>query len=111
MNEQPDLFGDSSAPSFHNTTAIRGTELAKASAKARSQEDAVLKFFKARAGKYMTPEDAAAAVSAKAPLTSVRRCISDLTKQGLLRKTSQMKKGRYGARIHYWIFETTETMK
>jgi hypothetical protein len=42
----------------------------------------------------------------KYPVTSVRRSISNLTKQGKLEKTSEMKKEEYGKPNYYWKLKT-----
>lgn len=91
--------------SYHNTNHLAGAELVEANASCKGQETAILKYFRDRPGMYLTPEDASAALSARAPLTSVRRAISNLTEKGLLRKTTAMRKGKYGKQIHHWIFE------
>lgn len=99
MNAQLDIF------SYHNTNNLVGAELHKADQAAKGQEADILRFFQARPGMYLTPEDASAAVSARTPLTSVRRAISNLTDKGLLRKTTAMRQGKYGKPIHHWIFD------
>jgi|SRR5580698_2987621 hypothetical protein len=89
--------------SYHNTNNLAGAELHKADQCAKGQESDILAFFRARPGMYLTPEDASAALSARTPLTSVRRAISNLTEKGYLRKTTAMRKGKYGKAIHHWI--------
>lgn len=91
--------------SYHNTNNLVGAALEEAEAQCKGQEAAILKFFRSRPGMYLTPEDASAALSARTPLTSVRRAISNLTEKGLLRKTTAMRRGKYGKPIHHWIAE------
>lgn len=91
--------------SYHNTNHLLGVDLECAEVNVKGQEAAILKFFRDRTGMYLTPEDASAALSARTPLTSVRRAISNLTEKGLLRKTTAMRKGKYGKQIHHWIAE------
>ena len=38
----------------------------------------------------------------KIPLTSVRRAISDLTREGVLKKTDKQRTGYYGKREYMW---------
>jgi len=99
MSAQLDIF------SYHNTNHLHGAALHEADKAAKGQEANILAFFRARPGMYLTPEDASAALSARTPLTSVRRAISNLTDKGLLRKTTAMRKGKYGKAIHHWIAE------
>ena len=40
------------------------------------------------------------------PITSIRRAISTLTKQGKLTKTNELRKGRYGKKEHVWKCNT-----
>lgn len=92
--------------SFHNTTNLVGQHLARAESKAQTQEDVVLAVFDASRSGMLTPEDVLPHMPQGTPLTSVRRAISNLTERGLLRKTSQMREGKYGATIHYWSRST-----
>ena len=54
----------------------------------------------------MTPFDIQEALSnlydLNAPITSVRRAITDLTTEDKLIKTDIMKKGIYGKEVHCW---------
>jgi hypothetical protein len=94
---QLDIFG-----SYHNTNNLAGEELLKADRAAKGQEADILRFFSARPGQFLTPEDASAALSSRTPLTSVRRAITNLTDKGLLIKTERMRLGKYGKPIHFW---------
>ena len=38
----------------------------------------------------------------RAPITSIRRAITDLTNEGKLVKTNSLKKGNYGKKCHCW---------
>lgn len=95
---QPDLFDHS----YYNTNNLDGEDLGKAELSAKGQEADILKFFRARPGLLLTPEDASAALSSRTPLTSVRRAITNLTIKGLLTKTERMRQGKYGKPIHFW---------
>jgi len=96
---QLDIFDDRS---YYNTNHLAGAELGKAELFAKGQEADILKFFRARPGQLLTPEDASAAVSSRTPLTSVRRAMTNLTIKGLLTKTERMRCGKYGKPIHFW---------
>ena len=54
----------------------------------------------------MTPFDIQEALTnlydLDAPITSVRRAITDLTTEDRLIKTDIMKKGKYGKEVHCW---------
>lgn len=71
---------------FYNTTHQSGPTLAAYTAKAAKQDDAVLDLFQ-RTGAYLSPSQAHAQLGTAAPITSIRRAISNLTKAGLLVKT------------------------
>ena len=88
--------------SYHNTTNLSGPALSRAECKAQTQEDRVLAVFDASLSGMLIPEDVLTHMPQGTPLTSVRRAISNLTERGLLRKTSQMRQGKYGAPIHHW---------
>jgi len=57
----------------------------------------------------MTPFDIQEALGIlydlNAPITSVRRAITDLTTEEKLVKTDIMKKGKYGKEVHCWTFK------
>ena len=91
--------------SFHNTTNLAGAQLELAEVKAASQEDVVLSFCMKHRNMLVTPEIVHASVLQNAPLTSVRRAMSNLTRAGKLKKTEAMVKGQYGARVHCWVLE------
>jgi len=106
MQDQLDIFGEMAKiqQSFYNTIELSGIRLKEANVKANRQEDRVLELFKST-GIAMTPEDVEARYNAlfdAAPLTSFRRAITNLTKQGLLVKCDQMAAGKYGKPVHFW---------
>lgn len=70
-------------------------------AKVWQQRDRILTFYKVY--KQATPSRVHQMIfSNKTPLTSVRRAICDLTRQGLLRKTKTKRQGIYGRDEHIW---------
>lgn len=92
--------------SYHNTTSLFGQELYAATEVARFQDDLVLAFMKERAGYSFTPCDVWGAmirlkrINKNVPVTSIRRSISDLVKEGKLVKLAAMRKGAFGKRAH-----------
>jgi len=88
--------------SYYNTTNIDGAELADSRGKARKQDDIVLECF----GKFpngATPSDIHSfAFAHAAPITSIRRAISNLTDAGLLVKTQYKRLGPYGKPEYIW---------
>lgn len=88
--------------SFHNTIDLRGEQLARAQARALTQEDLVMAIFIASHKGLLTPEDVLRLMPEPALLTSVRRAMTNLTNRGHLCKTEHFTLGQYGARVHYW---------
>ena len=92
--------------SYYNTTNLKGYDLKEARRKTNTQEDRILTFFEKNADKAFSPEEIQTyCMMANRPLTSVRRAITNLTKEGYLRKTSHMKQGNYGKPVHTWQFK------
>tara|TARA_R110000824_G_scaffold100738_5_gene239421 strand:- start:349 stop:699 length:351 start_codon:yes stop_codon:yes gene_type:complete len=86
---------------YYNTTSETGNDLKESHKKSISQSDKVLEFFKEN--KKATPSDVLIGLrNSQMLLTSVRRCISDLTKDNYLEKTDKKKKGMYGKKEYVW---------
>ena len=93
--------------SYHNTTNESGTTLKNNVAKAKSQEEEILEFFK-----YVnyfnefnsTPSELQMLnlKLKKYPITSIRRALTNLTKQGKLIKTDEKRIGMYGRSEYVW---------
>ena len=89
--------------SYYNTNKLAGFDLKEANRKASTQEDRILHFFERNRGNRYSPEDIQMYCQmATRPLTSVRRAITNLTSEGHLRKTTDMKPGLYGKPVHTW---------
>jgi Fe2+ or Zn2+ uptake regulation protein len=86
---------------YYNTTSLSSGDLDEATYKAETQEDLVFDFF-LKNNLRLTPDQVHEFCLQDAPLTSVRRALTNLTKQGLLKKTDQKSKGRYGRDCHVW---------
>lgn len=112
---QKTLF-DAPEQSFHNTISLNGNDLKQAEAKARTQEELVMDYFEIPRQSISgeTAEDvydyllARGWINYKTPLTSIRRAITNLCKQGKLEKLSDMKPGSMGKPIHVYRKKNVE---
>lgn len=86
----------------HNTTFESGETLDLFEQKATCQEETILSFFSSRPHQEFTPDEVQQRVLPNAPITSVRRAISDLTKLGALEKTENKRQSIYGRPAHTW---------
>ena len=96
--------------SYHNTLAHEQPLLGEYQQKAMSQDEIILEFIR----KYdnypedciyfsgYTPSDIQSLALHEAPLTSVRRSMNTLTKQGKLIKTDETHMGPYGRPETIW---------
>tara|TARA_R100001594_G_scaffold150533_1_gene212213 strand:- start:1513 stop:1902 length:390 start_codon:yes stop_codon:yes gene_type:complete len=92
---------------YYNTTNETGSDLKNSKEKAISQYDRVLAYFEKH--KEATPSEVLVGCGAGMLLTSVRRCISDLTADDKLIKTDKRKLGMYGKQEHVWaIYDDPE---
>jgi hypothetical protein len=89
--------------SYYNTNRESGDRLARSEARAQTQDDRVLVFFQDHPGTGFAPHEVQSVVLPDAPLTSVRRAISNLTKRGLLVKTTHMLEGTFDKEVHTWV--------
>jgi len=92
---------------FHNSINIQQPELELYREKAKKQNDMILELFEKRAGKWLTPFHVQSILKASTgrdiPITSVRRGISDLCKEGkLLKSVGATVKGAYNVANHVW---------
>jgi len=91
--------------SFYNTTGECGHQLEFYHSKAASQEMRILQFFEQHKGMRFTPFDVHRALYyANTPVTSIRRAITNLTREGKLVKTTDYEKGVYGNKNHKWTY-------
>lgn len=93
---------------YFNTTQVSGDELTRYRDIARSQHEFVMEIFHA-IPRPASPSEVHHIYCANlnseekaAPVTSIRRAISALTKKGLLRKTGWRVAGPYGRPEHTW---------
>jgi len=87
---------------YYNTTNLKGDTLAQERQTAKTQEDLIIKFF--QRGRLFRPSQLITmeALHPNTPITSIRRAMSDLTKKGILEKTTRKGFGPYGKREYYW---------
>lgn len=91
---------------FYNTTHEKGDALELFKGKAKSQDKRVLQIFKA-IGPMATISPSGVfsiygALYPEAPITSIRRSITNLTKAGLLEKTAEKRIGPLGRPEYAW---------
>jgi len=91
--------------SYYNTTNLVGIELSNAVIAATTQKDSVLKVFELT-NTALTPEDCKdilQKITNKVwSINSIRRSITDLTKEGKLIKTSEFGIGDWDKKVHKW---------
>lgn len=92
--------------SYFNTNNLSGKELKSRNKKAETQDNIILNFFKGNPTKRFTPEEVLKETLLNAPLTSIRRSITNLTNKGSLVKTDIKVNGSYGAPVHKWELKT-----
>lgn len=85
---------------FYNTTNETGETLKEYRSKAKTQDELILEFYKR--GGFWSPSQVQENVLPNAPLTSVRRSISNLTADGYLLKTIVKVKGIYDRPEYCW---------
>lgn len=87
---------------FHNTIGLDPAEAIRQGKINGYQACRIINFFKNNpAGRY-TPFEVVMHTGIRAPITSVRRAITNLTSAGYLIKTGYMKIGQYGMPNHTW---------
>jgi hypothetical protein len=92
---------------YYNTNSLTGEDLKKAVSDAQRQEDAIFLLYK-HTGKPYSPSQVLRLMEKAGknwPITSLRRAITNLEKQGKLIKTDEMREGLYGKPEHTWIIK------
>lgn len=93
--------------SYFNTNNLFGETLQQAEVKTSTQDEMVYETFKklnmpmgpSMVYKYLVNKGQ---ITAKTPITSLRRSITSLTKEGRLIKTDKLVMGNLGQREHQW---------
>lgn len=96
---------------WHNTTAEGEPEINVLNQRAQSQEEKILDFFNQYPGKAFTPYQIQDFVLPDAMITSVRRAISNLTREGKLIKTGDKIKEKQGISNYTWRLTPTEPVQ
>ncbi len=89
---------------FHNTINESGERLTELRQNAKTQQEKILKYFYSYSLFCFTPFEIQAAILQNAPITSIRRAITNLTNQGHLIKNKEQKVEKYGVKNNYWSF-------
>ena len=92
---------------YYNTINEKSPSLEKSDSKARKQKDQIFALFR-HTLRPMTPAEIWEHYGYKnnnVPLTSIRRAITNLENEGLLKKTDIQKEGIYGKMNYCWIYE------
>jgi hypothetical protein len=82
---------------------LSASQVADYQAAAMTQESLVLDFFRSHPTCSFSPEQIQSAVLPSAPLTSVRRAITNLTNRGELVRADGAVVGRYGRPVGVWM--------
>jgi len=88
---------------FYNTINETGNELKTSRAKSWGQDERVLGLFMEYPEAKLTPFEVLEFLGLKnVPVTSIRRSMNSLTRDGKLEKTNEQKMGNYGKRNYCW---------
>ena len=87
---------------FYNTINEVSSVLVTSHSNTRTQEAIILDCFKS-AKEPLSPSMVHFLTKLKCPITSIRRAMSDLSKDGKLVKLEQFTIGKFGKREHLWI--------
>ena len=87
---------------YFNTTKLKGKNLAEAQSQTYNQEQVISLYFTQNPKAELTPFQVNMAILRNAPITSVRRAMTNLTKNGVLEKLEIQRPGKYGKPNHLW---------
>lgn len=93
---------------YHNTTLEIGESLERSAISANAQETKILTLFRAMPNVVLTPFEVLSLLQINAPITSIRRAITDLTKEGYLERTSIKRTGKFGKANFTWRLRAAE---
>jgi hypothetical protein len=94
---------------YYNTNKLPHPDFLAAIHNAKSQQEKILIYFQSLPGRRFAPHQIKAAIfSDHTPITSIRRAITNLEKDGFLTKTDRMIEGDFGAPVHTWELRTWE---
>jgi hypothetical protein len=89
---------------YYNTVGLIDIELSNEWASVANQDQLILALF-SRDNNGMTPfqaQNICTLYGRNWPITSIRRAMNTLTKAGKLTKTSELRVGDYGKKVHVW---------
>ena len=89
---------------FYNTTHETGEELNQHRERAISQEEAIAMLLRSMPDQLVSPWQMQGMLEGDAPITSIRRAMTNLTKRGVLIKTDHKRRGRHGRPEYMWQF-------
>jgi len=89
---------------YYNTVPLQGELLFAERRKAVKQDCKVLEFFRVHPFRDFTPPEVHKAIGYPGPVSSVRRAITNLTKEGWLRKTGNLRPGEFGTSNNCWRY-------
>tara|TARA_R110000824_G_scaffold55632_11_gene153138 strand:+ start:1639 stop:1935 length:297 start_codon:yes stop_codon:yes gene_type:complete len=96
---------------YYNTVGLIDIELSNEWASVANQDQLILALF-SRDNSGMTPfqaQNICTLYGRHWPITSIRRAINTLTKDGKLTKTSELRRGDYGKKCHVWRLNVENT--
>jgi len=94
--------------SYHNTTN-ETDKLDQYEQKAKTQDEKILEYFQEMCPRqtYFSPSELQGVLKT-APLTSIRRALSNLTRLDALIRTDVKKDGLYGRKEHCWKLKSDQ---
>jgi len=94
-----------------NTTNLSGVALKDCKEKNQSQDEIILRHFRHHPNIKFGPSSIWRWFEDKGlPITSVRRAITNLTKAGLIEKTTNKEMGMFGRMEYTWQFKMKESL-
>ena len=88
------MSDDEDPPSFHNTTGVKGSELAHHEFAAKTQEARLLKWMREHPTKHPHAEDAMKIIGTTSR-TSAGRSLTNLDHRGFIEKFRQVRDGEF----------------
>jgi len=87
---------------YYNTTKESPRALARYRENAKTQEETILRFFQKNPARSFTPYEVHRALGLRAPITSVRRAMTNLADKGFLDRTKETRPGEYDRSNYCW---------
>ena len=87
---------------YFNTTNVRGDDLRKEWKNANAQEQKIVAVFQSVLGYFLSFFEVLERSGLRALITSIRRAMTNLTREGVLEKTEVTRMGPYGKPSYCW---------